>query len=365
MRTVGVEEELLIVDPRTGSPRARAAEVLAEAEESVELAGELQQQQVETATSPHDELTELAADLTAQRAAAIAAAEDQGTALVALATSPVFVEPTPSPDRYRRIIDRLGLPAREQLTCGAHVHVEISSPAEGVAVLDRIRPWLPTLLALSANSPFWQETDTGFASYRYEAWGRFPSAGPTEIFGTIEAYRRAVDALLETDALLDEGMVYFDARLSAKFPTVEVRVADVCLHGADAVLLAALARALVMTAVREWRNGVGPDPVRHELLRIAHWTAARWGLGGDLLDPTTWRPVPAAQVLDRVLSHAEAALREAGDWTLVLRLMEELRSRGTGARWQRQQREADGDWSGLVRAAAGLTKQPIVLPVPH
>lgn len=361
MRTVGVEEELLIVDPGDGSPRARATDVLAEAAESATLERELQQQQIEIATSPHRSLHDLATDLGAQRAAAVRAAAEEGLALAALGTSPRYVQPTPSPDRYSRIIERLGLPAREQLTCGAHVHVETASRHEGVAVLDRIRPWLPVLLALTANSPFWQEADSGFASYRHEAWGRFPSAGPTEIFGSVAAYDRAVETLVATDALLDEGMVYFDVRLSAKFPTVEIRVADVCLHGQDAVLLAALARALVSTAAREWRAGTEPDPVRLELLRVAHWSAARWGLDGALLDPRDWRPAPAATVLERLLAHVEPALRETGDLELVRRLLDDVGERGNGARWQRARLAESRDWADLVRGAIEHTAAPVNL----
>jgi carboxylate-amine ligase len=282
---------------------------------------------------------------------------------VALATYPGRVDATPHDEgRYRRIVDRLGLPAREQLTCGTHVHVEIESPEEGVAVLDRIRPWLPILLAVSANSPFWQEEDTGFASYRHEAWGRFPSAGPTEIFGSVPAYERAIDALVATDALLDRGMVYFDARLSAKFPTVEIRVADVCLHAQDAVLIAGLARGLVLTAAQEWRDGVDPDPVRLELLRIAHWTAARWGLDRDLLHPRSWRPVPARDAVDLLVGHIDGALGETGDLSLVHELVDGLLTRGTGAQWQRAHRDAGGSWADLVRAAIALTAQPARLP---
>ncbi len=363
MRTVGVEEELLIVDPQTGAPRALADDVIAMAGDPEAVEGELQRQQVEIASSPRGALADLAADLTAQRATAIEAANERGVALAALGTYPAHVRATPSSEtRYQRLVDRLGLPAREQLTCGTHVHVEIDGPAEGVAVLDRIRPWLPVLLAVSANSPFWQEEDTGFASYRHEAWGRFPSAGPTEIFGSVDGYERAVDALVATDALLDRAMVYFDARLSAKFPTVEIRVADVCLRAEDAVLIAALARGLVQTAAGEWRAGIDPDPVRLELLRIAHWTAARWGLDGDLLDRRSWRPVPARRVVDLLLAHVAGALTETGDLPVVRRLCDAVLTRGTGARWQREHRGASGDWPDLIRDAIALTRQPIRLP---
>ncbi len=216
--------------------------------------------------------------------------------------------------------------------------------------------------AVSANSPFWQETDTGFASYRHEAWGRFPSAGPNELFHSVENYERAIDALVATDALLDRGMVYFDARLSATFPTVEIRVADVCLHGADAVLLAGLVRGLVLTAAREWRDGVQADPVRLELLRVAHWTAARWGLDSNLLHPRTWRPAPARAVVELLLDHITSALTETGDLPLVRAQLDTVLARGTGAEWQRAQRAASGDWAELVRAAVALTQEPVALP---
>ena len=135
-------------------------------------------------------------------------------------------------------------------TPGCHVHVSISSPDEGVAVLDRIRPWLPVLLALSANSPFWQGRDSAYASFRYQAWTRWPSAGPTDAFGTVEVYRQTVQQMVRTGTLLDTGMVYFDARLSDHYPTIEIRISDVCLYADDAALIAALARALVETEAR-------------------------------------------------------------------------------------------------------------------
>jgi hypothetical protein len=202
--------------------------------------------------------------------------------------------------RYLEMAHAFGITAAEQLTCGCHVHVEISSAEEGVAVLDRIGPWLAVLLALSANSPFWQGRDTAYASFRYQAWGRWPTSGPAEVFGTAEAYRETVRQMVGTGTLLDAGMVYFDARLSEHYPTVEIRIADVCLHADDAVLIAALARALVDTAARCWRAGGGSaGHQRTELLRLAAWRASRSGLADVLLNPVTGLPEPAAAVWPR------------------------------------------------------------------
>jgi carboxylate-amine ligase len=338
-RTVGVEEEYLLVDPQSGHPRAVSHVALAAVGAgtgAAELTAELQREQLESATRPCATLAEVATELRRARAAAARAAHAAGAELAALATSPMAVEPTLSPsERYREMGRRFGLTVSEELTCGCHVHVGIDSDEEGVGALDRIRPWLAPLLALTANSPFWQGADSGYASYRCQVWQRWPSAGPYVPFGTSPAYHATVRAMVDTDTVLDPGMVYFDARLSAQHPTLEVRVGDVCLDVDDAVLLAALVRALVETAVRAWRAGVPADPVRLELLRLAAWRASRSGVDGVLLDPCSWRPMPAADVLGRLVTHVASALEEAGDLTEVRQRLGEVLRRGTGARAQR------------------------------
>jgi carboxylate-amine ligase len=205
---------------------------------------------------------------------------------------PVTPRPVAKP-RYEQMVERFGLTTTEHLTCACHVHVSVESDAEAVGVLDRIRVWLPTLLAISANSPFWQGQDSGYASFRSQAMARWPSAGPTEVFGSAPAYRKMVSDMVASGVLLDEGMVYFDARASHRYPTVEVRVADVCLDPRDAVLVAALCRGLVETAGQEWAAGLDPPTVPAAMLRLASWQAGREGLDGDLLDPVTHRPRPA------------------------------------------------------------------------
>jgi carboxylate-amine ligase len=219
-----------------------------------------------------------------------------------------------------------------------------------VRAIDRIGVWLPVLLALSANSPFWHGEDSHYASYRSQVWNRWPSSGPTQPFGSASAYREAVDGLVATGVLLDEGMVYFDARLSAKYPTVEVRVADVCLDLEDAVLLAALARALVDTAVRDELRGEPVPDVRIELRRAASWRASRSGVRAELLSPTTYRPVPAAEAVAELVAHTRDALESAGDLDRVSARLDRLLSEGTGADTQRRWR-AEG-LEGLVEKAA-------------
>jgi glutamate---cysteine ligase / carboxylate-amine ligase len=248
------------------------------------------------------------------------------------------------------------------LTCGCHVHVGVEDDEEGVAVLNRIRVWLPLLTALTANSPFWQGTDTGYASYRSRAWQRWPSAGPNEVFPDAAAYHRLVDDVLATGTVLDTGMLYFDARLSEKWPTVEVRTADVALRVEDAVTLAGVVRGLVETAARQAQDGVPPPAVRTEVLRVAAWRAGRSGLSGDLVDPRTGRPAPAPVVIGALLDHLRPALADAGDEQRVTDGLAALLRRGTGSDLQRQvHRDTGGDLGAVVRAAVAVTAGEVEL----
>lgn len=384
VRTVGVEEELLVVDP-AGVPvplgpealevaaRRGEGETVAEhdrAERSGEqldtdaggasagprLVPELKQQQIELGTRVCTDLDEVAAELRHWRSRADAAAATVGARVAALASSPVPVQPVPTDGRrYEQMVATFGLTAAEVLTCGCHVHVSVADDEEGVAVLDRVRVWLPVLTALTANSPFWDGQDTGYASFRSQVWNRWPSAGPNDVFGTPAAYHRLVTDLVATGTVLDEGMVYFDARLSASWPTVEVRVSDVALRVQDAVVLAGLVRALVETAAREWRAGVPAPDVRAELVRVAGWRAGRSGLTGELVDPRTGHPAPAAQVVQALVEHVRPALTDAGDAERVVAGLAELLRRGSGATLQRAVAGEAGDLAAVVRAAVAAT----------
>ncbi len=362
-RSVGVEEELLLVEPETGQPRAVAGMVLQEARRAAEadadsLEFELQQQQLETNSRPCHSLDELHREVRRCRAVAATAAAKAGAQVAALATSPVIVEPElVSSHRYQRMSEAFGLTAHEQLTCGCHVHVEISSDDEGVAVLDRIGPWLATLLALSANSPFWQGQDSSYASFRYQAWGRWPSSGPTEPFGSAQRYHQTLQQMERTRTLLDTGMVYFDARLSEHYPTIEIRIADVCLQADDAVLLAALTRALVETGARAARDGKPVPPTRTELLRLARWRASRSGLEQDLLDPMTGLPEEATTVIGLLLGHCRDALADAGETEVVRELLAALLARGNGAAFQRAAYRQSGRLADVVTSAVAATSR--------
>jgi carboxylate-amine ligase len=344
MRMVGVEEELLLVD--TAAPRAKpiAEEVVAEARndevtdagDSGQFDHEFKREQVEIASEPCVTLGELGSQLRRLRAGMVGAAARWGAQVAALATNPLRGRPTTTDDsRYEEMSRQFGMVARLQLTCAEHVHVAVASKEEGVAVLDRIRPWLAILTALSANSPFWMGEDTGYASYRTVLWGQWPTAGPCAAFGDVRGYERAVGDLLTSGTTLDRGMIYFDARLSATYPTVEIRVADVCQYVDDAVAVAALCRALVETAARQWHAGRPAPDAGVSLLRAAAWRAARSGLAGDLVDVEAARPVPAWTLIGRLVDHVQPALQLFGDDDAVTSALSRIRERGNGASLQR------------------------------
>src|SRR5215470_2479860 len=338
-RTVGVEEELLLVEPASGQPRAVSGAVLrgAGADDSAHFHNELQMEQIEIDTLPSRSLDELAGEVYRRRHAAALGARAAGAEIAALGTSPLPFKPSLTPEpRYEWMADHYGLTAAENLTCGCHVHVAVASDEEGVGVIDRVRPWLPVLLAMSSNSPFWQGRVTGYASYRGQVWPRWPSAGPTGTFGSAENYHRIVQDMVDSGVLLDKGMIYFDARLSRHYPTVEIRIGDVCLEAEDAIMLAALVRGLVETAAREWQAGRPPLRVPTEVLRLANWRASKSGLGGDLVHPAILRPMPATVVLDALLDHVAPVLDDIGDLSTVKDMVKALVTRGTGADQQRQ-----------------------------
>jgi carboxylate-amine ligase len=361
MRTVGVEEELLLYDADVARAVPHGDDLAddpgASDGDPPQVEHEFKLEQAEIATAPCASLDDLATELRRRRAELIQRATERHTRIAAIATSPTRVHPHDTEDdRYQEMNEAFAAIAREQLTCGMHVHVSVTSPEEGVAVIDRIGPWLPVLLAMSANSPYWQGEDTGYASYRTLRWQLWPTAGPTEAFGSEQAYRDRVDRLVASGAALDAAMIYFDARLSATYPTVEIRVCDVTPTTDDALVIAALCRALVETLAAQWHSGEGAPPVPVSLRRAATWRAARYGLSGDLLNEQCDELLAAETMVQRLLSLVGPMLEVEGDLGRISTMVESLLVRGTGAALLRQARRRLGSLSEVVTAATRWTE---------
>jgi len=352
-----VEEELLVIDPVTRSVTSGARALLRENEEhgrrhvppraSDELDKELFRHQLEIRTDPSREIGEVVAQVRAGRRTAGEAAAVHELAVAVSASVPLALEEPVISDneRFREMAETFGRIARRGTTCGMHVHVCIESAEEGVRCIDRIAPWLPVLLAASANSPYDEGLDTGYASWRTQLWSTWPSAGPTEAFGSLAGYRRAAQRMIASGAARDPAMLYFDARLSEGQPTVEVRILDAVTDPEDVGLLAALVRGLVETAAEGWPEG--PPGWRAEELRAARWRASRYGLADHLLDPVTHALRPAREVVQRLVELVSTRLQVNGDLDRVTRGVERVLS-GTGATRQRAAYERTGSLQGVV-----------------
>ncbi|WP_353952027.1 glutamate--cysteine ligase [Knoellia sp. S7-12] len=335
-RTFGVEEEFILADALTGEPVARGPMLVARADDPA-LATEFKQEQVEIASRVCSTMDELEADLALLRRRVADLAGSLGAVVIASGTWPGVHAPTPTvSERFARIGHEFGQLADHQLTCGTHVHVAIDSPEEGVVVLDRIRAWLPVLTALAANSPYWQGRDTGYASFRSVVLSQLPTAGPTQAWGDVDTYRRASQQVIDAGGAFDKGMLYYDARLSATFPTVEIRVTDVCPEPGIAVAVAALCRALVETAIA---RATAPVDVSTLALRAAAWRAARHGLTEQLVDPASGQLAPAERVVGSLLAAISDALEANGDLARVRDTIDRLVRDGGFA--QRQRRLVD------------------------
>ena len=355
--TIGVELEYLVVDA-AGYPSHQGADLARrdEADAAGELQPELIRCQVETTTSVCGDAEEARVQLTELRARANAQATARGLRLIGSGT-PVLAQPDwprlTSGSRYDEIAEWFGAVAHTANTCGCHVHVAIPDRATGVEVSNRIRPWLPVLLALSANSPFNEGMDTYYESWRYILWQRWPTAGPPPLFVSLDHYESSLAALLTVGAIVDRRNVYWDIRLSEHQPTLEFRVCDVTQTPAEAALLAGLIRAAVGAALDDL-GGVSPHalPLPQEVLRANLWRAAREGLRGSCLHPVSGELVAMWQLVEDLLDWLRPALRAGGDLDFVEQQLATIREHGGGAQRQRASYEKTGLFSAVVDALA-------------
>lgn len=341
--TIGVEEEYQIIDPQTRELCGKAEQIidrvrdnLASDEQDV-IQPEMYRSQVEIATTVCQSLSQVRQELTRCRQEVINAAEKTGKAIAAAGTHPFSdwreQQLTPK-SRYQNLEAEFKQLIRELIIFGNHVHIGMSDRAIGLQIIDRVRIWLPVLLALSANSPFWLGEHTNYASFRTEMWTRLPMTGLPEPFENEQEYQTLVDDLVSAGAIRDASNIYWDIRLSDKFPTIEFRVTDVCMTVEEAVTITGLVRALVWTAYQEVINDVPSKRVRSEIMQAAHWCAARYGLTDKLIDVENKVQRNASELIDRFLDYLSPALKEFGDWETISASVQKILEQGNGAQRQ-------------------------------
>ncbi|MBA3716336.1 MAG: carboxylate-amine ligase [Pyrinomonadaceae bacterium] len=360
--TIGVEEEYQIIHPETRELRSSAGRILPKAQAAVgnEVQSELYLSQIEIGTPVCETISDARAELVRLRRGVISAAERDGSRIAAAGTHPFShwedQKLTPK-ERYFSIAEDYAQLAREQLIFGCHVHVGINDREVAIQVMNRARVWLAPMLALAANSPFWLGEDTGYASFRTEIWRRWPMAGTPQPLASRAEYDRLVDALVATESVSDGTKIYWDVRPSARFETLEFRVTDVCLTVNEAVMIAALAQALVRTGYKETMRDEPIQGARPELLRAAKWRAARYGLGGNLIDVGAERAAPAAEVIEKFLAYLRPSLEEHQGWDEISALVGETVSRGNGATRQREAYVKAGRLEDVVDLIVAETSQ--------
>ncbi|MGI8333777.1 carboxylate-amine ligase [Actinomadura scrupuli] len=341
--TMGVEEEFLLVDPLSRRSVAGAPGVLARAAArpgapGTALHAELLGTQVEAATGVCADLAELRRQVRDGRLRLARAAREEGVRLISSGT-PVLPGASQSctpGDRFARISGLYEGVVSTYEACGCHVHVGVADQETAVAVVNHLRPWLPALLALSVNSPFDQGADSGYGSWRMLDQARFPGSGIPPRFPSAAAYTAQLDRLVELGVLVDSTMTFWLARPSPRWPTVEIRAADAAATVDEAVLQAALARALVRTALADLAAGREAPAPGDQICAAAVWSAARYGMDGPAVHLLEERRVPAGRLLAELLDRVDPALEETGDRAEVRALVAGVLRRGTGAARQRR-----------------------------
>lgn len=352
VRRLGVEEEFQLIDLGTRRLTPRAPELLAM------LPGhyveELQRCVVETNSGVTGALDELQADLADRRRVLVDTAESIGVGVVAAGSVPlvlpseISVSSTP---RYRQMLQDYQLLAREQLICGTQFHVDVRDRDEAIAIGNQLTGHLPTLLAISASSPFWATgEDTGYASARTLVWSRWPTTGLSAPVETAAEYDELLADLVAAGVIVDESMVYYDLRASRHISTLELRICDSIPSLEAVTLVAGLFRGLVAHAAEELASDSARPRPNQTVLRAARWRAARSGLEGDLVDLTGDRPMarPAGEVVRALVDLVTPQLEKTGDLELVTHLVETVLQEGSSAFRQRQTLTRTGSLEEVV-----------------
>lgn len=337
--TFGIEEEFFLVNPTTGNvvPRVPKRFVRTCRKRLGDCVHhEMLQSQVEVSTPILSSAAQARDVLTDLRQGIIGIADSMGLQLVAAGTHPLAVwheqHHTDQP-RYDSLIDDFQMIGRRNLLCALHVHVAVPPEVDRVMLMNRLMPWLPVLLALSASSPFWNRQRTGLLSYRQAAYDEWPRTGIPDFFDDEREYAAFVDLLVQCGAIDDGSYLWWAIRPSARFPTLELRIADSCTRIDDALAIAAAFRCLVRAHVREPELGIGRSALTRRVIEENRWRAKRYGTEATFLAENTGSlvefPEIIAQLMERVGPDAQALACER-----ELAHLAEIVVRGTSAHEQ-------------------------------
>ena len=322
----GIEEEYFLADASTrGTPDRTQPFHDAVRLRVPTVERELLAAQVEVATKPTDDIGSARAQLLELRTGVTETAREHGLLVLASGTQPLArwdQQEQTRKDRYDRLMQQMQMLGQRNVVCGMHVHVEVPRPAERVDLMNRMLPFTPLLLALSASSPFWQGRDTGLAAYRLSVWGEMPRTGLPDLFEDEAEYDRYVAAMTRAGAITDASFLWWTLRPSIHFPTLELRVGDSCTRLEDTLSIAALYRCLVRLLDRSPALNRGQTGAARAITAENLWRAQRDGSRAEFLD-IDGGTAPFAAGLDRVLAQVAEDAAALGceadlDWLRTL-----------------------------------------------
>jgi carboxylate-amine ligase len=339
--TVGIEEEYLLVDRETRDVCVEPPdEMLArcEARAPGQITPEFLRAQIEVGTKVCNTISEAREDLARLRGCIIKTADEYGIAPIAASTHPFanwHRQKRTNKDRYHDLDRDMQASARRLLICGMHVHVGLNDDDLRIDLMNQFSYFLPHLLALSCSSPYWCGDDTGLNSYRLTVFDGMPRTRLPERFTSFGEYERHVDTLINSGIMQDASKIWWDVRPSARYPTLEMRVTDICTRVDDAAAIAALTACLMSALYRYRRQNMRWRQYLPMLVQENRWRAMRYGTDEGLVDFGQTRIVQYRELLDEILEMvAEDAER--------LNCVDEVRStrdilrRGNSARQQRE-----------------------------
>jgi carboxylate-amine ligase len=351
--TIGVEEEIMLLDPLRWSLAQASDIVLARVSEALRrrTAAETHAGVVEVMTGVHDDVFGVTGELLALRSQLAGELHSMRLSAAAAGTHPMTVwheTEISGPPRYRDLGDSMRVLAHREPTMALHVHVGIPDPEEATKVYAALRQQAPVLLALSANSPFWQERDTGFASARTTIFQAFPRTGTPPAAARYADYVTAVQPLIASGALRDPSFLWWDVRLQPRLGTVEVRVMDAQSSVRQVGPLVALVQSVARLALEE---GLPQAVHGDEVLAENRFLAARDGTAARFIDPDAERLIPVREIVDDLVSACQPHALALGCLGALNRVR--LLSSANGADRQRVLAERDGRLEHVVASLAG------------
>jgi len=305
--TVGIEEEYLLVDRRSRDLASDPpAEMLAECQRRAagQVSPEFLRAQIEVGTTVCQSLADARAELAHLRRSVAEVAANHGLAPMAAATHPFArwqTQKTTDRERYAAIARDLQGPARRLVICGMHVHVGLEDPELRIDLLGQVAYFLPHLLALSTSSPFWHGEDTGLKSYRIAVFDEMPRTGLPELFESWGEFERHLRVLVQAGLIEDGSKLWWDIRPSIRFPTLEMRITDVCTRLDDGIAIAALYRCLLRMLWRLKRSNQRWRRYAAMLVNENRWRAQRYGIDEGLVDFGKGRIMPYGDLLEEMI----------------------------------------------------------------